>query len=87
MKKKTLLKFPCEFPIKAIGKAEADLSQVIFDIVAKHVPNLKAEQIAFRHSEKKQYVSLTITIIATSQKQLDAIYQELTANERILFVL
>ncbi len=85
--KKNVLKFPCEFPIKAIVKAESNLSQVIFDIVAKHAPNVTADDIQFRHSDKKQYLSVTITITATSQKQLDNIYRELTAHEQILFVL
>ncbi|MGB5518029.1 MAG: DUF493 domain-containing protein, partial [Gammaproteobacteria bacterium] len=34
------LKFPCEFPIKAMGKATPDLEIAVLEIMRRHVPDL-----------------------------------------------
>ncbi|MCD6055938.1 MAG: hypothetical protein K0R12_900 [Gammaproteobacteria bacterium] len=86
-KKKSLLKFPCRFPIKAIGKASPHLSQIVFDMIEKHAPGLTESDITFRMSKENHYLALTITITATSQKQLDAIYRELSSHKLVLYVL
>ncbi len=86
-KTKSILKFPCQFPIKAIGKADPHLGQIILNIIAKQAPGLTEKNIEFRTSKEKNYLALTVTITATSQKQLDAIYQEFSSHELILFVL
>ena len=87
MKKTTLLDFPCDFSIKAIGEAVPDLSQTIFDIVSQYASDIQPDDITFRHSKNKNYISLTITIHATSQAQLDQIYRKLTAHDCIKYVL
>jgi putative lipoic acid-binding regulatory protein len=82
-----ILKFPCQFPIKVMGKAENELDLVIINIIAQHVDQLPAEAIKKRFSNKGRYLSITATIEATSQQQLDAIYQQLSDNPRILMTL
>lgn len=81
------LKFPCEFPIKAIGKARDDLDSIVFSLVRPHVPDLGEGAIRTRPSRHGNYQSITVTINATSRAQLDAIYHELTASEYIEVVL
>jgi len=83
----SLFKFPCEFPIKAIGRKIDDLDAIVFSIVRQHAPNLSEAAIRSRLSKQGNYISLTVTIMATSRKQLDAIYQDLTACEHIMMVL
>lgn len=83
----SLFKFPCEFPIKAIGKRIDDLDAIVFGIVRRHAPNLSEAAIQSRLSKQGNYISLTVTIMATSRKQLDTIYQDLTACEHIMMVL
>jgi len=83
----SLFKFPCEFPIKAIGRKIDDLDAIVFSIVHRHVPSLSEAAIRSRLSKQGNYISLTITIMATSRQQLDAIYQDLTACEYIMMVL
>ena len=82
-----LLTFPCRFSIKAIGIADPLLAQSVFDVVSQHANDLRQEDITFRHSQGKKYIGITIAITATSQQQLDAIYQALTDDARIQFVL
>ncbi len=81
------LTFPCDFPIKAIGKAREDLDAIVFALVHPHAPDLSEGAIRTRPSRGGNYLSVTITIQATSQEQLDAIYISLSASEHLTMVL
>lgn len=83
----TLLEFPCEFPIKAIGKARDDLDAIVFSLVRPHVPDLGEGAIRTRPSRQGNYQSITVTIHATDRAQLDSVYEALSASEHILVVL
>ena len=82
-----LFDFPCEFPIKAMGKASPELEVAVLEIMHRHVPDLGEGAIKVRESSKGNYVSITVTIQAKSREQLDAIYMDLTACEHIKFAL
>ncbi len=81
------LEFPCRFPIKAMGRADSTLAHDVESLVRRHVPDLKPEDVATRPSARGNYVSITVTITATSREQLDAIYLDLNAHEQILMTL
>jgi uncharacterized protein len=83
----SLLKFPCEFPIKIMGRALGNFDALVVGIIRKHAPEFSAATVRSRHSRGGQYVSVTVTIRATSREQLDNIYMELTANEQVLVAL
>ena len=40
------LTFPCEFPIKAMGKAGCELDSIVVGIVRRHTPDLAEGAIA-----------------------------------------
>lgn len=82
----TLLEFPCDFPIKAMGKAAEDFDSHVVQIVRNHVDDLPEGAITTRPSSNGNYLSVTVTVTATSKRQLDNIYLELTASDRILMV-
>tara|TARA_B110000037_G_C17072402_1_gene486406 strand:+ start:159 stop:425 length:267 start_codon:yes stop_codon:yes gene_type:complete len=82
-----LIDFPCEFPIKIMGKEEQDFTKSILMIVHRHVPNFDDKNIETRLSKKNKYLSLTCTVYVTSQSQLDALYQELCDHPMVLMVL
>lgn len=86
-KKEPLLKFPCQFPLKAIGKQCEDLDALVFSIVSKHVPDLSEGAVRSRASAKGNYCAITITFTATSQAQLDAIYRDLSSSAQITMTL
>jgi putative lipoic acid-binding regulatory protein len=81
------LKFPCQFPIKAMGRAQQDLDSVVATIVRRHAQDLSEAAIRTTHSARGNYVSITVTVNATSREQLDAIYLDLSACEDIIMVL
>lgn len=80
-----LFDFPCDFPIKAMGKACPELEIAVLDIMNRHVPDLGEGAVKMRESSKGNYVSITVTIKARSREQLDAIYMELSSCEHIAF--
>ncbi len=83
-KEESLMEFPCSFPIKAMGKASDDFDSLIVEIVRKHYSYVTEGAVKTRLSREGKYVSVTVTIEAQSREQLDNIYLELTAHERIL---
>jgi putative lipoic acid-binding regulatory protein len=85
--KDTLLEFPCEFPLKIMGKADDSLAQVVLDIVTVHAPDFDGATMEIRASSGGNYVSLTCTVIATSKPQLDALYTDLSGHPMIKVVL
>ncbi len=83
----SLLEFPCEFPIKAMGKCSAVFEAQVIDIMRRHVPDLDETTITRRLSQGGNYLAITVTIQAASRAQLDAIYQDLTACKDVLMAL
>lgn len=85
--KESLLKFPCDFPIKVMGKAGLEFQALALNIIRKHVPDLSEAAIQTRYSKDNNYIALTVTINAKNQAQLDAIYQELSQHKDVMMVL
>ena len=83
----TLIEFPCEFPIKAMGPANVGLDEIVVSIVRGHVEDIKEGSINTKYSSGGKFTSITVTITATSKKQLDAIYQQLSDHEHVKYVL
>jgi hypothetical protein len=83
----TLLAFPCEFPIKVLGRRQAGFAQTVVDIVKRHAPEFDAATLEMRASREATYLSLTLTIQATSREQLDGLYRELCDHPMVTMVL
>jgi hypothetical protein len=87
VKPETLLEFPCDFPLKIMGAANADFAQVIAAVVVRHASDFDPASMEMRPSKAGNYLSLTCTVRAVSQQQLDALYLELTAHPMVRVVL
>ena len=83
----TLLEFPCEFPIKALGRADCELDLRVVEIIRKHVPDLREGAVKSRPSSGGKYTAVTVTIRATNLAQIHAIYQELSDCADVLMTL
>jgi len=81
------LAFPCDFPIKVMGRKQPGFAQAVTDIVMKHAPDFDPATVGMRPSRQGKYLSLTCTINATSREQLDALYQELCDHPSVVLVL
>jgi putative lipoic acid-binding regulatory protein len=76
--------FPCEFALKAMGVAEPGFDALVVEIVQRHGPRVREGAVTSRPSKNGKYVSVTVSFQADSREQLDAIYDELTAHEKVL---
>lgn len=85
--RESIIEFPCDFPIKAMGHAKGNFELTVVEIVRRHAPDLKDTAIHTRPSSNGNYLSVTITVNAKSKQQLDAIYMDLTACEKVLMAL
>jgi uncharacterized protein len=83
----TLFNFPCDFPLKIMGRRTDDFRSLVLGIVQKHTGTIEPENIEERPSKDGTYLSLTCTFKAQSREQLDNLYRELTSCERVMVVL
>jgi hypothetical protein len=83
----TLIEFPCDFPIKAMGITTEDLDSIVVEIVRRHVEDIAEGAVSLKQSSGGKFTSVTVVIRATSKPQLDAIYQDLSSHELIKYVL
>lgn len=83
----TLLEFPCKFPVKAMGKGDNDFEALVTKIVLNHAEQCADVPVTTNASSSGAYLSVTVTIEATSKAQLDRIYQDLTDCEQVLVAL
>lgn len=79
--------FPCPFPIKIMGLANEEFEGLVIMIINKHVSDLGEGAVSSMLSKNKKYMSITVTIQARSQEQLDALYRDLTKEPLVLMVL
>ena len=82
-----VLAFPCEFPIKVMGKTQAGYAQSVTEVVKRHAPDFDPATLEMRSSREGKYLSLTCTIRAVSREQLDDLYRELCDHPMVTMVL
>jgi hypothetical protein len=82
-----LFDFPTDFPIKVMGRRQAGFAQAIVEVVKRHAPDYDESTLEMRTSREATYLSLTLTIRATSRMQLDGLYQELCDHPMVTMVL
>lgn len=87
MAKKTLMAFPCDFPLKIIGKNSPTFLPEITAIIRMHYPLTHDSAIKHQLSEQGNYQSITAIIHVLEQQTLDALYQDLVRHPDIEMVL
>ena len=83
----SLLKFPCDFPIKIMGTHSADFVHSMVGIVQRHAPDFAADSVEIRASRGGKYLAVTCTFRAVSRDQLDKLYRELSAHPLVKIAL
>lgn len=87
MSEGSLLTFPCDLPVKVLGRNATEFRDAAGEIVRTHYEDLGQEQISEQISRNGSFLSITFTVRAQSRRQVDALYRDLTASEDILMVL
>lgn len=85
--RETLIEYPCDFPIKAMGVCVDGFAQTVIDAVLRHAPDFDPGSAEMRPSRKGNYLAVTCTFRAHSQQQVDALYIELSSHPLVKVVL
>jgi len=81
------IEFPCDYPIKILGDAHEEFSETVLSIVKGHAPDMDETKIKIKESSKGRFVSVTVVIRATGERQLKAIFAELKTIDIVKMVL
>lgn len=81
------IEFPCEYPIAVVGEAAVDFRAMVETIVERHAPGFPRERTTVRESGGGRWVSVRLTIRATGEAQLAALFAELKGTGRVQTVL
>jgi putative lipoic acid-binding regulatory protein len=85
--KESLIEFPCDFPIKVMGKTHPEFAQTIAMVIRTFDGGFDETAIETRPSSGGTYTGLTVTVRAASQAHLDDIYRALTGHPMVKIVL
>ena len=83
----SLITYPSDFPIKIMGAMQDDFASTMVELVQQHDPDFHAGKMEMRPSSKGTYLSLTVTVRATSREQLDNLYRALSSHPMVKVVL
>ncbi len=81
------LRFPCDFPIKAMGAGDEDFRSHVVAVVEHEVGAEAVKDVQTRDSRGGKYLSVTVTLRARDREQLDNVYRALHASDRVLMTL
>ena len=87
MSEESAIEFPCEFPIKMMGRDTPEFRLIARGLIENHVGPIAEETIQINVSGKGNFVSVTVTVTATSQQQLDDIYRDVSGHDDVLMAL
>ena len=79
--------FPCNVPVKVLGRNEDSFRQAVLAIVKTYFPEFGEADLAERSSREDRFLSLTLTVWVENRSQIDALYTELSSHEAVLVVL
>ncbi len=82
----TLIEFPADIAVKAMGLNTDDFESLVSDLV---LPLVKADQptVTTLPSKEGKYLSVSVRFTATSIEQLQSVYTVLRAEARVLYTL
>jgi putative lipoic acid-binding regulatory protein len=83
----TLIEFPCDFDIKAMGLTSEEFDATVVSIVLEYVDDLKEGAVKTKQSSGGKFTSVTVTAYIESQIQLDTIYRSLSSHDLVKYVL
>ncbi len=86
-RKESLIDYPCAFPIKVMGARVDGFAEAMAEVAKQFDPGFNPATIEMRPSKAGNYLSVTLTIKATSREQLDNLYRALTGHPMVKVAL
>ncbi|HEA50909.1 hypothetical protein LCGC14_0931760 [marine sediment metagenome] len=81
------IEFPCDYAIKVIGDSAPDFTEFVVSVVEQHAPGICEADVSVQDSSKGRFCSIRLTIVATGEPQLKALFEDLKASGRVHMVL
>lgn len=81
------LVFPCEFPLKMLGKNTLHFVAAVEKAVEDHIPREDWASTKTTPSKNNNYISYTIVVIARDREQLDKVCAAVTRCPEVLMAL
>jgi len=69
----TLIEFPAELSVKAMGLNDSDFAELVESLVRPHVPDDRSVRITQLESRRAKYISIRAHFTADTIEQLHAI--------------
>ena len=86
-RKESLIEYPCDFPVKVMGARVDGFAEAMCHIAQQFDPSFNPATLEMRTSKAGNYLSVTLTIRATSREQLDNLYLALTGHPMVKVAL
>ena len=83
----SLIEYPCLFPIKVMGTRVEGFTAALVSVARDFAPDFDEARLELRESRGGNYLSVTLTVTATSREQLDNLYRALTGHPLVKVVL
>lgn len=81
------IEFPCAYPIKVVGDNADDFRDLVVQIMSGFCGPVDDCDVSVKQSRTGKFSSVTVTITATGEQQLQAIFEALKATGRVQMVL
>lgn len=81
------IEFPCEYPVKVLGRSVPEFEAVVVEVIERHSPGFSRESVSMRASREGTFVSLSVQITATGKQQLEALHQDLMDTGLVQMVI
>jgi len=85
--RETLIEYPCDFNIKAMGETSAAFDATVVSIVREHVEDVREDAVTTKQSSGGKFTSVTVSVYVTSQLQVDTIYRALSSHDLVKYIL
>ncbi len=85
---KPLIEYPTVYAYKVMGRPGNDFHGYVRSLFARLLGvEVTAEAIAENRSRQGTYVSLTVTVVLTSEEQRQTVYRHLHQDPRVVYYL
>ncbi len=81
------IEFPCDYPLKVVGRSGDDFQKVVLDVIDIHAPGFDQTTVSIQESSGGKFQSVRVTITATGEPQLKSIFEDLKATGRVQMVI
>jgi putative lipoic acid-binding regulatory protein len=81
------LEFPCDYPIKVMVRAQAEVRAAVTLVIERHAGAGAVQTCSERLSAQANFAGLTYTIRATGAEQIAALFEDLRRIPGVMLVL